>query len=42
LRKEPEERLELGIYDNLVRYSAGIEDAQDIIADVEQALAHIG
>jgi len=40
--KEPEERLELGIYDNLVRYSTGIEDAQDIIADVEQALACIG
>lgn len=40
--KEPEERLELGIYDNLVRYSTGIEDAQDIIADVEQALARIG
>ncbi len=40
--KEPEERLELGIFDNLVRFSAGIEDAHDIIADIEQALAQIG
>ncbi|MBI5930890.1 MAG: aminotransferase class I/II-fold pyridoxal phosphate-dependent enzyme [Chloroflexi bacterium] len=40
--KEPEERLELGIFDNLVRYSTGIEDTHDIIADIEQALAHIG
>ncbi len=40
--KEPEERLELGIFDNLVRYSTGIEDAHDIIADIEQALAEIG
>ena len=40
--KEPEERLELGIFDNLVRFSTGIEDAHDIIADIEQALAQIG
>ncbi len=33
-----EERLELGIKDNLVRFSLGIEDADDIIADLESAL----
>lgn len=34
----PEERESLGITDGLVRISAGIEDAADIIADIEQAL----
>lgn len=34
----PKKRLMLGISDNLVRISAGIEDAADIIADIEQAL----
>jgi cystathionine beta-lyase/cystathionine gamma-synthase len=29
----------MGIRDNLVRLSVGIEDAEDIIADLEQALA---
>jgi cystathionine gamma-synthase len=38
---EPEERLSVGIKDNLVRISVGIEDADDIISDLEQALAHI-
>ena len=33
-----EERLALGIKDNLVRFSLGIEDACDIIADLEAAL----
>ena len=37
--KTTEERLELGIKDNLVRFALGIEDAADIIADLEQALA---
>jgi cystathionine gamma-synthase len=37
--KTTEERLELGIKDNLVRFAIGIEDAADIIADLEQALA---
>ena len=32
------EREALGITDNLVRYSLGIEDADDLIADLEQAL----
>lgn len=36
-----EERLALGIRDNLVRFSLGIEDADDLIRDLEQALARI-
>ncbi len=38
---DPEERRQSGIEDNLVRYALGIEDADDIIADLEQALARI-
>lgn len=34
----PEKRAELGISDSLVRLSAGIEDADDLIADLDQAL----
>jgi cystathionine beta-lyase/cystathionine gamma-synthase len=34
----PEERRELGISDSLVRLSLGIEDADDLVADLEQAL----
>ena len=34
-----EERQAIGITDNLVRYSLGIEDADDIIADLEESLA---
>jgi cystathionine gamma-synthase len=37
--KTTEERLALGIKDNLVRFAIGVEDAADIIADLEQALA---
>jgi cystathionine gamma-synthase len=37
----PEERARIGIRDNLVRYSCGLEDAEDLIADVEQALERI-
>lgn len=36
-----EERYEAGIKDNLVRYALGIEDADDVIADLSQALAQI-
>lgn len=36
--KTTEERLALGIKDNLVRFAIGIEDVDDIIADLEQAL----
>jgi methionine-gamma-lyase len=35
----PEERAEHGISEGLVRISAGLEDAEDIIADLQQALA---
>jgi cystathionine beta-lyase/cystathionine gamma-synthase len=35
----PEERRERGIQDNVVRFSAGLEDPADIIADFDQALS---
>jgi cystathionine beta-lyase/cystathionine gamma-synthase len=35
----PERRAELGITDGMVRLSVGIEDVQDLLADLEQALA---
>jgi cystathionine gamma-lyase len=35
----PEARAELGVDDGLVRLSIGIEDVEDIIADLQQALA---
>jgi cystathionine beta-lyase/cystathionine gamma-synthase len=34
----PEQRLAVGISDALIRLSAGIEDAGDLIADLDQAL----
>ena len=34
----PEKRAEYGICDNLVRYSCGIEDVEDLWADLKQAL----
>jgi cystathionine gamma-synthase len=36
-----EERLKIGITDSLIRFSVGIEDPEDIVADLEQALAAI-
>jgi cystathionine gamma-lyase/homocysteine desulfhydrase len=33
-----ERRVEMGLSDGLVRLSVGIEDADDLIADLEQAL----
>jgi cystathionine gamma-synthase len=33
-----QEREAIGIYDNLIRLSVGIEDAEDLIADLSQAL----
>ncbi len=36
-----EERARIGITDGLVRISAGIEDVEDLLADLEQALAKI-
>jgi cystathionine gamma-synthase len=38
---DQEERLEIGIKDELVRYALGIEDADDLIADLDQALEAI-
>jgi cystathionine gamma-synthase len=39
--KTTEERLALGIKDNLVRFAVGIEDTDDILADLDQALSVI-
>ncbi len=36
-----EERVAVGIKDNLVRFALGIEDADDIISDLEQSLRHV-
>jgi cystathionine gamma-lyase len=36
-----ESRKALGIHDNLVRVSVGIEDLADLKADLEQALAKV-
>jgi len=36
--KSPEDRLALGIKDNLVRFAVGIEDTADLIADLDAAL----
>lgn len=36
---DPEERRKAGLKDNLVRYALGIEDVQDLIADLDEALA---
>ncbi len=37
----PEERLSMGITDSLVRLACGIENAEDLIADLDQALSHV-
>ena len=34
-----EERLKVGLTDSLIRLSVGIEDVEDLIQDLEQALA---
>ena len=36
-----EERLSMGITDSLTRLACGIEDPEDLIADLDQALSHI-
>ena len=36
-----EERLRIGMVDNLVRIALGCEDVEDLIADLEQALGSI-
>ncbi len=40
-RMDPKEREAMGIPDNYIRVSIGIEDVEDIIADFEQALAKL-
>ena len=36
-----EQRLEAGVKDGLIRLSVGVEDIEDLIADLEQALGQI-
>ena len=36
-----EERLSMGITDSLTRLACGIEDPEDLIADLDQALSHV-
>ncbi len=36
----PEERAKAGVPDNLIRYSAGLEDAKDLMDDLDNALKH--
>jgi O-succinylhomoserine sulfhydrylase len=38
-RLTPEQRAELGIFDNSLRLSIGLEDVRDLIADLGQALS---
>jgi len=37
----PEDRAASGITDGMVRISVGIEDAQDLVTDLESGLANI-
>ena len=37
-----EERIKSGLVDSLIRLSIGVEDAEDLIADLDQAMAAIG
>jgi len=37
----PQERLKMGISDGLVRFSVGIENVQDLIADLQYGLSVI-
>lgn len=37
--QNPEERAKAGVYDNTLRLSVGIEDTEDLIHDLEQALS---
>ena len=38
----PEQQQQIGITPNMVRLSIGLEDADDLIADIKQAIAVIG
>lgn len=37
----PEERAKAGVPDNMIRYSAGLEDAQDLMEDLDGALSAV-
>ena len=39
--QNPEERAKAGVYDNTLRLSVGIEDTEDLIHDLEQALSYV-
>ena len=39
--KSPEERSALGIRENLIRMSVGLESVDELIADLDQALNRI-
>jgi cystathionine beta-lyase/cystathionine gamma-synthase len=36
-----EERQRIGVTDGLIRISVGIEDVEDIVSDLDQALKHV-
>lgn len=38
----PDERVKLGISDTLIRLSVGLEDVEDLIADLDQAFNATG
>jgi len=38
----PEQRRAIGILDNMIRVSCGVENTEDLIADLDQALTHTG
>ena len=38
---DPEVRLELGVTESLVRLSIGVEKADDLVWDIEQALEQV-
>jgi cystathionine beta-lyase/cystathionine gamma-synthase len=38
----PEERKKMGVTEQMVRLSVGIESAEDLIADLEHALVAVG
>ncbi len=37
----PAERLAMGITDSLVRFSVGVEDIEDVLRDIAQALDRV-
>jgi len=37
----PAERLAMGITDSLVRFSTGVEDSEDLLRDIGQALDRV-